>query len=145
MHKPLFFARCPLCSFYTWQGKHPQWDSSHCNVSAPYSSIALCVSSEAMVVAFDFASLTISLVGCQQHLILGPTTQTSKSWAEVVISSVGSYNSLVLCLDQPRTVLAWYTCLAWGLFRLRGGLRASYMSGVTDVSVKMNNSFQFPL
>lgn len=56
-------------------GKHLRGDSSHCSVSAPYSSSAVCVSSKAAVVAFPFAWVMVSLMGCQQHLILGPTNK----------------------------------------------------------------------
>lgn len=150
MCKPLFFARCPLCSFYTWlgwQGKRPQGVSSHCSASAPNSSAAVCVSSKAMVVAFDFAWVTISLVGCQQRLILGPTTQTLKSWAEEVISLVGSYSMVCVwtghALCQPGT-LAWPEAFS-GFRMVWNGLRPDYTSGVTDVSVKINYPFQFPL
>lgn len=119
---PLFFFRASeLCTspcsllgvlfaLFTrgWGGRESIYKEilSLCNVSAPYSSIAVCVSSKATVVAFDFAWVTISLVGCQQHLILGPLTQTLKSRAEEVISLVGSYNRQVLCLDRPRAVPA---------------------------------------
>lgn len=111
--EPLLFAGCPHCCPHTRTGcresicKEPRVIA----VCQPHAPAVLCVHPpKQRFAAFDFAWVVVSLMACQQHLILGPAAQSLRSWAEEVVSLAAVMYlymyRVMLCAVQPHT-LAW--------------------------------------
>lgn len=140
MLEPLLFASCPHCSPYTRMGCRESICKEPRVIAAcqPHAPAALCVHPpKQRFAAFDFAWVVVSLMACQQRLILGPTTQSLKSWADEVVSLAAVTIGSRCVLSSPIHLPGW----VFSVFRTVWiGLWADCMSGVTDVPVKMNHS-----